>query len=375
MKKTMKSLILKSLIVLFLVMTAGIFKPVLAQDRYAIERAQQAVREKIIRDKGGNVTYPSFPSAQTYASGSRTEVRGTGNWRDTNGRIYQFNYKARVNVNDGRVDKIDYKIDRNSSSNLVPSWAVGTFYGRNPQTGGRIVLTIAENGNVVVDFDNVSSARGYFSNNQISIDGAVSRVTRLNNGIRTTRVDNGETIDYSRNEFGGSGGSENVPSWAIGTFYGRNPQTGERIILSISANGSVRVDLGNGSVYGTVSGDRLTIDGISSRITRLSNGIRTTRFDNGEVIDYYRDFGSGGNVPNWATGTFYARNPQTGGNIFLTISPDGNVTVNIDGVISYGTMYNTTLNINGITSTVTKISGGIRTTRNDNRERIDYRKQ
>lgn len=373
----MKNLILKGLIVSVLSLTVGIFQQIFAQDRFAIERAQQAVREKIIRDKGGEVTFPFYMRNETFrVSDSHTGVRGFGTWEGGfNQRIRDFSYEARVENRSGKVDRIKYKLlNQNDGGGRVPNWAIGTFYGRNPQTGGRIILTITENGKVNVNFDNSSFANGYFYNNQITIDGVFSRVTRLNRGIRTIRVDNGETIDYYRDEFGG-GGSGSVPEWAVGTFYGRNPQTGGTITLTISSNGSVSANTGNGLVYGTIFGERLTIDGVSSKIIRLNNGIRTIRVDNGETIDYYRNFGGSNSVPNWAVGTFYARNPQTGGTIILNIEPNGNVTVNMDGAISYGTMYSTTLNINSTTSTVTKISGGIRTTRNDNGERINYRKQ
>jgi hypothetical protein len=37
-----------------------------------------------------------------------------------------------------------------------------------------------------------------------------------------------------------------------------------------------------------MNGDRLNNGGIVSRVTRINNGIRTTRLDNGESIDYRR---------------------------------------------------------------------------------------
>ena len=82
-----------------------------------------------------------------------------------------------------------------------------------------------------------------------------------------------------------------------------------------------------------------------------------------------------GDVPDWAVGTFYGRNPQNGGNITLTVQKNGSVTVNMDGQISYGTMYKTTFTLNGDTARVTKISNGFRMTNDRNGERIDYRRQ
>jgi hypothetical protein len=173
----------------------------------------------------------------------------------------------------------------------VPSWAVGTFYGRNPQTGGTITLNINSSGSVVITFENGATNYATINRDRLNNGGIISRVTRINNGIRTTRIDNGERIDYFVNNYGGGGGGVggNVPSWAIGRFYGRNPQTGGTITLDINSNGSVIITFENGATnYATLNGDRLNNNGIISRVTRINNGIRTTRLDNGERIDYRR---------------------------------------------------------------------------------------
>jgi hypothetical protein len=173
----------------------------------------------------------------------------------------------------------------------APSWAVGTFYGRNPQTGGTITLNINSRGAVTITFENGMTEYATMNNDRLNNNGIISRVTRITNGIRTTRVDNGERIDYfiSGNNTGDGGGGGDVPSWAIGRFYGRNPQTGGTITLDISRDGSVVITFENGATnYATMDGDRLNNGGIVSRVTRINNGIRTTRVDNGERIDYRR---------------------------------------------------------------------------------------
>jgi hypothetical protein len=176
----------------------------------------------------------------------------------------------------------------------APSWAVGRFYGRNPQTGGTIILDINNNGSVIVTFENGNTNYASINGDRLTNDGVVSRVTRIDNGIRTTRIDNGERIDYFTNNYGngngnGNGNGGNVPNWAVGRFYGRNPQTGGPITLDISNNGSVVITFENGNTnYATMNGDRLTNNGVVSRVTRIDNGIRTTRIDNGERIDYRR---------------------------------------------------------------------------------------
>ena len=180
---------------------------------------------------------------------------------------------------------------------------------------------------------------------------------------------------------GNNGNNGNVPSWAIGTFYGRNPQTGGTITLVINRNGSVSAGVDGGPAYGNISGTTLNMSGNTARVTQINNGIRT-RGTNGEVIDYYRANGNGngndgnwgGNVPTWAVGTFYARNPQTGGRITMTIQQNGQVYVDLgnNGGTAYGTVYGTTLTVNNATATISCRGNGVRTVRTDNGERIDY---
>ncbi len=76
--------------------------------------------------------------------------------------------------------------------------------------------------------------------------------------------------------------------------------------------------------------------------------------------------------PNWAQGTFYGVAPN-GSQISLTIAPNGSVTANVNGGMSYGVYTRgNVLNIAGATSRVTRQGNGILTTRPDNGERIAY---
>lgn len=77
-----------------------------------------------------------------------------------------------------------------------PSWAVGAFTGR-AANGTQITLTIAKNGSVTARIGG-STIRGTYFRGAITIDGAVSRVTRSGRGIITTRDDTGEAIVYRR---------------------------------------------------------------------------------------------------------------------------------------------------------------------------------
>ncbi len=276
----------------------------------------------------------------------------------------------------------------------VPSWALGTWFARNPQNNGTIQMTINQTGAVTVEFGANTASFGRLNGTRLEIDGIDARIQRNgNDGLTTIRSDNGERIDYYRNNNGGNWNNNNnwgtgrPQKWAVGTWYARNPQTGGTITMVVNSNGQVTITMDNGSIsYATLDDDRLNNNGITARVTRINDGIRTTRNDNGERIDYFRNNPNPngnwnnnnnqmGDVPDWAVGTFYGRNPQNGGNITLTVQKNGSVTVNMDGQISYGTMYKTTFTLNGDTARVTKISNGFRMTNDRNGERIDYRRQ
>jgi len=77
------------------------------------------------------------------------------------------------------------------------------------------------------------------------------------------------------------------PSWAVGTFYGA-AANGTQIALTIASNGFASANIGGVSHSGRVAGTTLTIGSASSIIEQTASGIRTTRPDNGEVIEYSR---------------------------------------------------------------------------------------
>ncbi len=301
-------------------------------------------------------------------------------------RLYNGPYVSRVTrINNGirttdvtNGSYIDYfRIGNDLSGGNAPSWAVGTFYGRNPQTGGSITLTVASDGRVTVATDgNLSYAT--MRDERLYNGPYVSRVTRIRNGIRTTSVTNGEYIDYFRtNDNLGGVTDGNAPKWAVGTFYGRNPQNGGTITLNIASDGRVVITMDGTTTYATMRDERLYNGPYVSRVTKINNGIRTTDVSNGSYVDYFRtndNFGGGGgNAPGWAVGTFYGRNPQTGGTITLNISSDGRVVITMDnGTVTNATMRDERLYNGPYVSRVTKIRNGIRTTDTTNGSYIDY---
>ncbi len=183
-----------------------------------------------------------------------------------------------------------------------------------------------------------------------------------------------------------NGGQVNPPSWARGTWYGRGPN-GEQITLTISNNGSVTANVNGGMSYGSWGRrNTITINGVTSTVDYSSQGISTTRQDNGEKIWYGKAWtGGGGNnnnnnngnwgqvrPSNWARGTWYGTGPN-GEKIVLTINDNGSVSASVNGSMSYGTYgQRDTITINGATSNVIRDGSGIQTVRRDNGERIYY---
>ncbi len=200
--------------------------------------------------------------------------------------------------NNGWGDRIS-SIRRNSGGGgggqRPPSWAQGTFYARNPQTGGTLQMTVQNNGQVTFIQDGGTTTYGSMNGTILTNGPYRARISQINNGIRTTSTTNSrDRIDYSRNNPGpgwGGGGGGNVPSWALGTFYARNPQTGGTIQMTIQNNGQVMlIQDGSTTTYASLNGTILTNGPYQARISQIRNGIRTTNTSNSrDRIDYTRN--------------------------------------------------------------------------------------
>lgn len=283
------------------------------------------------------------------------------------------------------------------------SWAVGTFMGRNPNTGNRIRLVIERNGNVTARVER-NTNYGTVKKDRMTINGETARLYKTDNGIRTVNNSNGESIDYVRGNsgwnngnndwddgynWGGNNNSGRVPDWAVGTFWADNPHGRGRIQLTINSGGKADINVNGGYSSGTVYRETLTVNGETSTLRKNNDGISTRNNRNGETIYYTRGSYDGGydnnnnnnnnnnqqmgRVPSWAVGTFYASNPQNGEQIQLTIDTQGRATVSFaGGAYAYGTVYKETLTINGETATLSRTRNGLVTTKNSNGERIIY---
>ena len=109
--------------------------------------------------------------------------------------------------------------------------------------------------------------------------------------------------------------------------------------MTISANGRVSVINGGDQYNGTFYRNQIRLNNDVSDIARSGDGIRTYNRNTRETTTYSRTrgggnpgFPGGGNTsrpPSWAQGSFVAVNSPN--SIFMTISSNGNITLNNDG--------------------------------------------
>lgn len=239
---------------------------------------------------GGSVIYGTLDDKTLRMNGSSSKITKLGNGIRTtakrNGRTETIDYRRSDGWGDGGGNGGNDGGWGNGSN--PPSWAQGTFYGTNPQNGGPITMTVQSNGNVSIVMSG-NTSYGTMTRSELRHSGYTARVSRIDNGIRTTS--NGESINYYRTNNGGGwnpGQPEmgQVPSWAIGTFRGTNPQNGTPITITIYSNGVVNINMNGYTNSASMFKDQLNNNGSIAKVTRLRNGIRTT--SNGQSIDYYK---------------------------------------------------------------------------------------
>lgn len=267
-----------------------------------INEAQSEIRQRMIREQGGNNPSVSFDDGGSFesVSSSETRVRGSGTYfRNRNEAGRRFTYVAVFRVRDGDLRSLNYSFTGGGGWNpgdpgwnpggptsTPPSWAQGTFYA----TGGQsITLTINRNGQITA-VNAGQTFYGRYYRGQIYLNNDVSTVSRRGNGIRTYNRNQGVTTDYSRDNIGGpgwgGGNTSTPPSWAQGTFYATSG--GQNITLTINRLGRVTVINAGQTFYGTYYNGRITVNNDTSTVTRRSNGIRTYNQNTGQTTDYRR---------------------------------------------------------------------------------------
>ena len=212
-----------------------------------------------------------------------------------------------------------------------------------------------------------ATASWWNANNQACIS-VVTYNGRYESIVTTSPSDCNQ--NNSGGDWNGGGQASRPPSWAVGTFYSTDGQ----ITMTISNDGYINVVNAGQSFSGTYSNGRVYLNGDSSTISRDGNGVRTYNTNSRQTTAYTRNNNGGGGwngggdwdgnnggqmsrPPSWARGTFYS----TDGHITITMSDEGQVTVNNDGQSYYGRYYQDRLYLNNDVSTVSKNGNGIRT--------------
>ena len=274
--------------------------------QYAVERAQNAVRDRIINDRGNNVdvTFPEWQRAQTYyVSNTLTGVRGEGMyaWRNNYRRTERFTYDVVVNVRNGRIDRLNYSAGsggtdwpNNDGSNNVPNWAVGTFTGRSPSNNRRQgTLVIGRSGNVSLTYNRGRPDYGDYSNGQISFrENFVWTVDRNGRDIRVRdlRTNRSERFRRSSDWDGDddNNDSNRVPEWMIGTFRGTTDDGEAELSIDLNGTAYARSLRNNTTSSGRYANGVLTFDFGTYEIRRERNGIRTINQSNRQNQTYYQ---------------------------------------------------------------------------------------
>lgn len=264
-----------------------------------VNEAQSEIRQRMIREQGGNNPSVQFNDGGRFetVSNSETRVRGSGTYfRNRNESGRRFNYTAVFRVRDGDLRSLTYNFTgsgpwnpgdgggwNGGATTTPPSWAQGTFYSTR---GQNITLTINRNGRVTA-VNQGQTFYGRYNRGSIYLNNDTSTVTRRGNGIRTYNRDTNQTTDYARDFQGGGvgdGPSSTPPSWAQGTFYATSG--GQNISLTINRNGRVTVVNSGQTFYGSYYNGSITVNNDTSTVTRRNNGIRTYNRNTGQTTNY-----------------------------------------------------------------------------------------
>jgi hypothetical protein len=195
---TNRSLLSSILLVAYL--STGQLFTVSAQDRYAIERVQNKVREQVLVEQGaaqGTVLFPQNLRAETYPiSNVQTSVRGKGIFsRDSYSQPQTFSYEATVNNRSGRVERVSYRFENTSDADgqtdqcAVPRWLRGRFRGQTNSGESELVI----NGDGSANIRSLRANRtfyGRYSEGILTFDFGSFSVAREGDGIRTLAVNN-----------------------------------------------------------------------------------------------------------------------------------------------------------------------------------------
>ena len=278
---------------------AQIGQETLRLDR-AVERVQEAVRERITNERGGreaNITFNN--DAQRFpVSTSQVGVRGTGvYWRGTRGRREEFSYSAVFNNRERRVERVEYRLvegdaDGGGGQREVPRWLVGTFRGRNPSAvrGQRMLVTVEDNGRVSVVYGDGARESGTYADRQLRVgNSSVWNLSRMDNGFRAQDDRSRRAEDFVRVGDGADDGDNGrVPRWVVGTFRGTTDSGESELTINRDGSATATSLVNRTSFAGRYADGVLTFDWGSFNVTREGEGIRTVQVNNRRNQTSYR---------------------------------------------------------------------------------------
>lgn len=288
------------LFALLVLASAGLAVPLRAQEwrNRAVLRVQDAVRERVLRERGGRNAEVVFneDAARYPISVEQVGVRGTAvYYREGRGRREAFSYDAVYTVRSGRVDQINYRFTEAGGGGRreVPRWLVGTFRGQNPSGRQRVLVTVEDDGDVSAVYGDGRREQGSYEDRQIRLGGnTVWNVSRNNDGFRAQDDSSRRAEDFRRVSPGDNTDDDDdrggVPRWAVGTFRGTT-DSGESE-LTINRDGTATATaLSTKTMFsGSYRDGRLTFSWGSFYVTREADGISTAPVNDRNNRTQYR---------------------------------------------------------------------------------------
>jgi hypothetical protein len=266
----------------------------------AIERVQDAVRDRIRNERGGrNETVTFNNDAQRVPmTNNQTGVRGTGVYQRGGGgrdRREEFTYEGVYNSRAERVDRAEYRFVENSEGRDVPRWLVGTFRGLNPSARRqqRMLVTVEDNGRVSVVYGDGRREQGTYSERQLRVGSAsVWNVSRNDNGFRAQDDNSRRSEDFVRVEAGGNNNDDDndgrVPRWVVGTFRGTTDSGESELTINRDGSATATSLTNRTSFPGRYDNGVLTFRWGSFNVTRDGDGIRTVQVNDRRKQTSYR---------------------------------------------------------------------------------------
>jgi hypothetical protein len=127
-----------------------------------------------------------------------------------------------------------------------------------------------------------SSSRSSDNDSDIGVALGVAAGAAILGAIFASSSGNNDSHDQQRHQ-------TNIPSWAIGTFQGFNPQQNVEVELTITPSGQADATANGRRMQGTYNGRTLNMMGSRFQVQRSNNGLTTIEERNrNNQVHYFR---------------------------------------------------------------------------------------